>query len=108
MNMHVLGTGSLASVADRIQSNLAIAQTAAGDGGTFGERMVPILLLTGIAFAAVLIAMGVGVIFGRKAISGSCGGLNATTDPDGTKRCSMCSTPSEGCEQIREQMSQKG
>lgn len=33
-------------------------------------------LLTFLAFMLVILAMAIGVIRGRKAISGSCGGLN--------------------------------
>ncbi|EMI41771.1 FAD:protein FMN transferase [Rhodopirellula sp. SWK7] len=98
--MNVIGTGTLAAVAEQMM----MAQAATAEGGGFGERMMPILVLTAIGFGAVLIAMAVGVIFGRKSISGSCGGLNARTDPDGVSRCSMCSTPSEGCKELREKI----
>ncbi|EMI52801.1 ApbE-like lipoprotein [Rhodopirellula sallentina SM41] len=99
-NMNVIGTGALASVAEQMMA----AQTDAAGQGGFGERMMPILILTAIGFGAVLIAMAVGVIFGRKSISGSCGGLNARTDPDGVSRCSMCSNPSDGCKELREKI----
>ena len=38
--------------------------------------MVVTLLLSFVIIAAVIAAMGVGVIAGRKPIKGSCGGLN--------------------------------
>ncbi|WP_186774982.1 FAD:protein FMN transferase [Allorhodopirellula solitaria] len=102
--MNYMGTGTLAAIADRMQNSGTLAQNAAADGAGFFERMGPIALLTGIGFAVVLAAMAVGVIFGRRAISGSCGGLNARTDEDGVSRCSMCSSPSEGCEKLREKI----
>ncbi|MCM2372170.1 FAD:protein FMN transferase [Aporhodopirellula aestuarii] len=103
IQMNVMGTGSLAVVAERMMATAMTAQAAPADPG-FGTRWMPILVLTGIGFAAMLIAMAVGVMFGRKSIGGSCGGLNARTDPDGVSRCSMCSTPSEGCKELREKI----
>ncbi len=103
--MNYVGTGTLASIAAQIQQSSVLAQSpaAAGDGG-FLDRMGPIVLLTAIGFAAILVAMAIGVIFGRNSIAGSCGGLNARTDTDGVSRCSLCSSPSEGCEKLRERI----
>lgn len=42
------------------------------------------LLLSFVVFAAVFVAMGVGVMAGRKPIKGSCGGLNG-------RGCELCS-----------------
>jgi len=42
------------------------------------------LLMSFIVILAVIAAMGIGVMNGRKAISGSCGGLN-------NGRCELCS-----------------
>jgi hypothetical protein len=41
-------------------------------------------LLSFIVFAAVIAAMGIGVMAGRKPIKGSCGGLNG-------RSCELCS-----------------
>ena len=38
--------------------------------------LLPTLLITFLVLLAVFAAMSVGVIYGRKPISGSCGGLN--------------------------------
>jgi len=105
-SFEITGTGALAEVAQRMNQVGALAQTAASDEAGFGERMMPVLILTAVGFGAVLIAMAIGVIFGRKSISGSCGGLNARTDPDGVSRCSMCSNPSEGCQELRDKIEQ--
>ncbi len=102
--MNIMGTGELSAIAEQMQQAVAMAQADVSTGGSFLQQMGPVLLLTFAGFAAVLIAMAIGVIFGRKSISGSCGGLNARTDPDGVSRCSMCSSPSEGCEKLREKV----
>ena len=70
-----------------------------------------LLLIFGVTFGALLLVisgMAVGVILGRKPISGSCGGLNSTTNEDGSSACSLCSQPSDGCRDLREKMAQSG
>jgi hypothetical protein len=52
------------------------------------------LLLSFICLLLVIAGMSVGVLNGRKAISGSCGGLN-------NGRCELCS--GDGCRRRREQ-----
>lgn len=98
-----IGTGIFVEIAERMNESSIVAQAASQDAG-FLEQMMPLAVLTAVGFAVVLISMAVGVMFGRKAIGGSCGGLNATTDPDGTSRCSMCSTPSDGCKELRDKI----
>ena len=39
--------------------------------------MLSTLLITFLVLLSVIVAMSVGVIYGRKPISGSCGGLNS-------------------------------
>ena len=46
--------------------------------------LLPTLLLTFVVLLAVIAAMAVGVINGRRPISGSCGGLNG-------RGCELCS-----------------
>ncbi|TWU45746.1 Thiamine biosynthesis lipoprotein ApbE precursor [Novipirellula aureliae] len=67
-------------------------------------RFMPTLVVTIIGFTVFLIAMAIGVLLGGKRISGSCGGLAGKENPDGSIRCSMCGTPSEGCKELREKM----
>lgn len=59
-----------------------------------------VLLGTFAVFAIVIAAMAVGVMFGRKAISGSCGGLGNKTDEHGNSSCSLCSNPGEACREL--------
>ncbi len=102
--MNFVGTGTLAAIGEQLRRGSVLGQNdPVGDAG-FLDRMGPIVLLTAIGFAAVLVAMAIGVIFGRRSISGSCGGLNARTDEDGVSRCSLCKSPSEGCEKLREKI----
>lgn len=66
-----------------------------------------ILVLAGITFAAfviVIAAMAVGVLFGRRSISGSCGGLANQTDADGNTSCSLCENPGEACRELKSRM----
>lgn len=70
-----------------------------------GQSLVIIPILTACAFAIVLIGMAVGVIFGRRSISGSCGGLANAKNEDGSVSCALCSNPSDACKELRERMS---
>ncbi|WDQ15857.1 FAD:protein FMN transferase [Rhodopirellula sp. P2] len=107
------GTGELTQYADvdvsepTVGNEIAVTPTDEAEEKSFAQRMAPVLLMTGLTFGAVLLAMAVGVIFGRQAISGSCGGLNAKIDEDGVSRCTMCSTPSEACQELRDKMAEK-
>lgn len=65
--------------------------------------MLSYLLILGGTFAiftVVIAAMAVGVMFGRKSISGSCGGLASKTDEHGNSSCSLCSNPGEACREL--------
>jgi len=69
-----------------------------------GNGRLTMFLVTAVAFATLLFAMSVGVLFGRRAISGSCGGINGTQNEDGSVSCSLCSNPSDACRELRERM----
>ncbi|RMF45343.1 MAG: (Na+)-NQR maturation NqrM [Planctomycetota bacterium] len=55
-------------------------------------------------FALVMIGMAVGVIMGRRAISGSCGGLANRRDESGEVQCSLCQNPDEACRELKRRM----
>lgn len=57
--------------------------------------LVPTLLLTFAVLLAVIAAMAIGVMNGRKPISGSCGGLNGGG-------CELCSGRCQRESEIRE------
>ncbi len=56
--------------------------------------------ITLAVFLVVIVAMAVGVLFGRRQISGSCGGLANQTDADGQSSCSLCSNPDAACREL--------
>lgn len=53
------------------------------------------LAISFILFAAVVVAMSVGVLMGRKPIQGSCGGLNNVS---GLAECELCGGSVSKCE----------
>lgn len=57
--------------------------------------LVPTLLLTFAILLAVIAAMAIGVMNGRKPISGSCGGLNGGG-------CELCSGKCQRESEVRE------
>ncbi|MEM6778950.1 MAG: FAD:protein FMN transferase [Planctomycetota bacterium] len=101
------GTGDLKTIAESMSEQGSNATSMPGSStaaATFARQMLPVAIMTLVGLSAILIAMAVGVIFGRKSISGSCGGLNAQTDPNGRSRCSLCSNPSDACKELREKV----
>lgn len=52
------------------------------------------IVLTFIAIAAVILLMSVGVLFGRKPVQGSCGGMN---NIDGSNECEICGGDTVKC-----------
>ena len=65
---------------------------------------VEIVLIACGVFAGVILAMAVGVIFGNRQIKGSCGGLNGLKDQDGNPLCDSCSTPSDECQEMMNEL----
>ncbi len=53
------------------------------------------------AFAVVMAGMAIGVMFKRKPIAGSCGGLNAISDAD---HCLVCGTPVDKDSPLKERL----
>ena len=53
-------------------------------------------------FLLVIAGMAVGVMFGRREISGSCGGLSNADNDRGQSACSLCSKPSSACQESGE------
>ncbi len=55
------------------------------------------------AFLLVMIGLAIGVIMGRKRLTGSCGGIaNTLTDSETdneTRRCELCTKPDRICSQ---------
>ena len=95
------GIGTLAQYAQQATQN-----TTAPLAQAEGNSMAAMAVLTAVAFGVILCAMAVGVMFGRKSISGSCGGLANKTAEDGSVSCSLCSNPADACKELREKMDQ--
>ncbi|NND97587.1 MAG: (Na+)-NQR maturation NqrM [Pirellulaceae bacterium] len=102
---HMMGTGLLAQYAAIAPPAAAVAaDTTVRETASTG--LLPTMLMSAVAMGVILLAMAIGVIFGRKAISGSCGGLANETDADGNVSCSLCSNPADACKELRERMQQ--
>ncbi|WP_231742033.1 FAD:protein FMN transferase [Stieleria varia] len=101
------GTGSLAQYVPQVQSDSGSGSPQQPPQQTMLQSILPIAALTFVVFSIVLIAMAVGVLFGGKSISGSCGGLANKTDENGATSCSLCSNPSDACKELREKMQSK-
>jgi thiamine biosynthesis lipoprotein len=95
------GTGTLETYASQSATVDAIGNAPAAAGG---NSPLVVLVITFFAFALLLFAMAVGVMFGRRAISGSCGGLSNTRNEDGSVSCSLCSNPADACKELRQRM----
>jgi thiamine biosynthesis lipoprotein len=96
----VSGTGTLAQYA----ANQPASQDAPANADA---SVVPVMVLAFGVFAVLICAMAVGVMFGRKPIAGSCGGLNNPPNEEGAVSCSMCSNPADACKELRERMKGK-
>ena len=90
-----LGTGVMATYAS--DQPPEVVQAGEND-------MMALLLITFVAFAVLLFAMSIGVMFGRQSLSGSCGGLANTRQEDGSISCSLCSNPDDACKELRRRM----
>ena len=53
-------------------------------------------LTLGILFVVVF-GMAIGVLFGNRKLTGSCGGLANHPSKDGTTNCMLCSNPDAAC-----------
>jgi len=106
-----VGTGMLAGFASTanpaapLQSAQLTNNDAASPSGL--QTWLVILAFCFAAFAAVLVAMAVGVLFGRRSISGSCGGLANKREPDGSISCALCSNPDNACKELKAKMQAK-
>ena len=94
-----------------LQQYLAAGDAAGGAGeqevADEGNGRFTMFVVTAVAFAVLLFAMSVGVLFGQRSISGSCGGVNGTKNEDGSVSCSLCRSPSDACRELRDRMKNK-
>ncbi|WP_235951219.1 FAD:protein FMN transferase [Crateriforma spongiae] len=97
-------TGQFQPYVDQLTTVKGSDESNAKDESSFVSRVLPLAVVTAVFMGIVVTGMAVGVMFGRRAISGSCGGLNSKTNPDGSTSCSLCSNPSDACKELREKM----
>jgi hypothetical protein len=53
--------------------------------------------LTLVIFLIVMFGMAIGVVFGKRRLTGSCGGLANMKSSDSKTNCSLCMHANEGC-----------
>jgi thiamine biosynthesis lipoprotein len=82
----------------------AIQSVGNGETDVESNAFLPIAIACCAAFGLVIAAMAIGVMFGRRAISGSCGGLANGPSADGSSSCSLCSNPADACKELRNRM----
>lgn len=104
------GTGLLTELAD--PASESTTQVVANPNKekaspTIMRAWLPMLAFCFVAFAGVLTAMAVGVMAGRRSISGSCGGLANKREPDGSIACALCSNPDNACKELKAKMQAK-
>lgn len=65
-----------------------------------GPNWVVMVGATVAAFGLALAGMSIGVMFKRKPIAGSCGGLANMPNQDDRSPCELCSNPSQECREL--------
>ncbi len=63
-----------------------------------------VFAITLTAFVLVIVGMAVGVMMGRRSISGSCGGLANQGGSEAETSCSLCSDPDAACRELGRRM----
>ncbi|MDP1563862.1 MAG: FAD:protein FMN transferase [Pirellulaceae bacterium] len=87
-------SGSLQAIRnERYPKPVAEAQVA-------GPNWVVMVGATVVAFGLALAGMSIGVMFKRKPIAGSCGGLANMPNQDNRSPCELCSNPSQECREL--------
>jgi thiamine biosynthesis lipoprotein len=62
---------------------------------------ISVFIATALIFGLAIAAMAIGVIFGKRRIMGSCGGMANMRDAHGNIACSMCTRPQEECKDVK-------
>ena len=87
----------------RSQGQTTRTQTTYFDIASLGGKSQPsssfmrLFSASAVVFAIALLAMSIGVLFGRRRIQGSCGGLSELKDENGKTMCEACTNPSPTC-----------
>jgi FAD:protein FMN transferase len=81
----------------RFLQQFPIGRPAATPRAEGGANM-QVFLITLVVFLIAVAAMAVGVLWGRRGIRGTCGGLANFKDSQGRPMCDACHDPSPSCE----------
>lgn len=57
-------------------------------------------VLSFLILTVIVAGMAVGVLFGRKPIKGTCGGLNNVNNAEGQTSCQLCGGDPVKCEEL--------
>ncbi len=71
------------------------------------QSIFRMIAVASVFFALAILAMGVGLFFGRQRLRGSCGGIAALDDPDADPTCSICSVSGKECRELKKAIRQR-
>ncbi len=97
-------TGQFAATLPNLPASTASSTQAMA---TTTTAFFPIVLVCLGIFGLSVVGLAIGALFGRRPISGSCGGLANKRDADGNVSCGLCSNPDNACKELRERMNQE-
>ena len=97
MDYHLI-TREKSKLSETTSSGLSLLDPGKKRNGTQGRSLLPMFIGTAVIFGLAILGMAVGAIVNNKPITGSCGGLSASTNIDGdTTNCSLCHKPTMEC-----------
>jgi thiamine biosynthesis lipoprotein len=74
-----------------------IREAAGNKKSSSKNSMVSTFIAALVIFGLAVLGMAVGAIFANKPVQGSCGGIAAAMDGDGSSSCAVCSKPVSEC-----------
>lgn len=75
----------------------------AGKVAPAGNSILPVFLSAAVIILLAVAGMAIGTLFGRRPISGSCGGLANRTNEQGDSVCGVCAKPTSDCPDLTSQ-----
>lgn len=79
-----------------------IRSDGSSSGNSSERSILPAFVSTLVVFLLVIVGMAVGAIFNNRPITGSCGGIAAQKNEDGSSSCSMCQKPVTDCPELQD------
>lgn len=91
-------TDMLERATPEFEKLVTATESAASGGGAQGvSPVIKMFCFTLAVFALAVFAMALGVMLGKRRLTGSCGGLAGLRDASGRPLCEGCSHPAEAC-----------